>query len=383
MASPRDFTLGVEEEYQLVDAGTGELRSRARYVIAGDWSGEIKPEMQEHTVEVETQVCAGSNCVRDDLARLRFQAAIAAEAQGLRIVAAGTHPFSPADGYGFTDTPVYRKIRSEYRQLAEAQSIYGMHVHVGVPPGHDRVRVMRAARSYVPLLLALTASSPFYLGADTGYASYRSLIWRRWPRSGSPPPLADEGELADLIRWLMATKMIDAPGRLYWDLRPHHAYPTLEFRVADVTPRLEDAVAVAALARAIVAGVVDGLLVDPAAPAGMMSTFLGENGWRASRDGLEAELIDVEASVPRTIGAAEAIDRLAERLLPVAAELGDEEALATLPAILHRGGAAQRIRQRAAELDGDLVQTTLWMADETTLGAGMDRRAEQRTEETV
>ena len=246
---PGPFTLGVEEEYQLVDAVTGELRNRARHVIAGDWSGDIKPEMQENTVEVETPVCVESTCVRDELARLRLQAAVAAEAQGLRVVAAGVHPFSEWHEQEFTEQEVYLNIRSEYRHLAREQNIFGMHVHVGVPEGIDRVALMNVARLYLPLLLALTASSPFHLGRDTGYASYRSLLWRRWPRSGAPPRFEDAAEMELLLRWLMETGCIDAPGRLYWELRPHHRYPTLEFRVCDVTPRLEDVVAAAALAR--------------------------------------------------------------------------------------------------------------------------------------
>jgi carboxylate-amine ligase len=383
MPVPEDFTVGVEEEYQLVDAVSGELRSRARYVIAGDWVEEIKPEMQEHTVEVETRVCEGTRCVRDDLARLRFQAAVAAEAVGLRVVAAGTHPFSPAEGYEFTDKPVYRRIRAEYRALAEQQSIFGMHVHVGVPRGTDRVRVMNVARLYLPLLLALTASSPFHAGADTGYASYRTLLWRRWPRTGAPPRLESEAELAELVRWLRQTRCIDAPGRIYWELRPHHVYPTLEFRVADVTPRLEDAVAAVALARAVVAGVVEGVLREPPVPPTVLNAMLSENAWRVSRDALRADLVDLEAGAPRTIPAAAALSRLAERLEGVAGALGDGEALASLGEVLERGGAAERIRRRAEELGGDLPKLALWMAGETVLGAGMDRRAEQRVEETV
>lgn len=383
MPLPEDFTVGVEEEYQLVDAATGGLRNRARYVIAGDWAEDLKPEMQEHTVEVETGVCQGSNCVRDDLARLRFQAAIAAEAQGLRVVAAGMHPFSPVEGHEFTDKPVYRQIREEYRALAEQQSIFGMHVHVGVPRGTDRVRVMNVARLYLPLVLALTASSPYLEGSDTGYASFRTLLWRRWPRTGAPPRFESEAEFTELVRWLRETGSIDGPGRIYWELRPHHVYPTLEFRTADVTLRLEDAVAATALARAVVAGAVEGLLREPQVSPTILSAMLVENSWRVSRDALRAELVDVEAPEPRTIPARDALLRLAERLGPVAEALGDAEALASLEEVLERGGAAERIRRRAEDLGGDLSELALWMAGETVLGAGMDRRAEQRVEETV
>jgi carboxylate-amine ligase len=380
--SPRDFTVGVEEEYQLVDAQTGDLRSRARWVIAGDWTGQVKPEMQQHTIEVETRVCEGTHCVRDDLARLRFQAAAVAGAEGLRIAAAGTHPFGAAGGHAFTDQEVYRAIRDEYRELAETQAIFGMHVHVGVPEGVDRTLVANAARFHLPCLLALSASSPFHQGRDTGYCSFRTLLWRRWPRSGAPPRFESAAEYELLLRWLIDTQCVDAPGRIYWDLRPHHKYPTVEFRAADVTPRLEDAVAVAALARAIVAGIARGVLREPPLPGSVAQPLLGENSWRAARDGTDAELVDLFADQPRTISVREAVLGLAGRLMPLARELGDEESLGALEEVLDRGCAAVRMRRAAGELGGDLRRLALWAADETVLGLGMDRRNEQRLEET-
>ncbi|HEU0301394.1 MAG TPA: YbdK family carboxylate-amine ligase [Longimicrobium sp.] len=383
MPRPEDFTVGVEEEYQLVDAATGGLRSRARYVIAGDWADELKAEMQEHTVEVETRVCQGTRCIRDDLLRLRFTAAVAAEAEGLRIVAAGTHPSSPAEGHGFNPAPLYQGLREEYGRLAESQAIFGMHVHVAVPDGVDRARVSNCVRLHLPLLLALSASSPFFAGRDTGHASYRSVLWRRWPRTGPPPRFADDAEYAALVWWLTESGRIDGPGRLYWEMRPHHVYPTIEARIADCTPRVEDAVAIAALLRAIVAGTVEGLLGDSPLPDAFVQTLLGDNGWRASRYGTAAVLADVESAEPRTISVAGAVGRLAQRLEGVAAALGDGEELAALSGLLRRGCAADAIRGRAAELEGDLGRVALWLADETVVGAGMDRRARQRIEEPV
>lgn len=383
MPRPQDFTVGVEEEYQLLDARTGELKSRARYVIAGDWADALKAEMQEHTVEVETGVCEATTCIRDDLARLRFTAAVAAEAQGLRIAAAGTHPYSPAEGHAFNPAPVYQELREEYRRLAESQAIFGMHVHVGVPRGTDRARVANVARLHLPLLLALTASSPYFEGRDTGHASYRSVLWRRWPRTGAPPRFRDDAEYAALVRWLVQSGRIDGPGRLYWDLRPHHLYPTVEVRIPDCTPRLDDAIAAAALTRVIVAGAAEGLLDDTPLPDALVQTLLSDNAWRASRYGPEAMLADMESAGPRTITVADAVLRLAERLEPVAAALGEGEEIARLPELIARGCAADAIRRRAAEMDGDLGRVALWLADETVVGAGMDRRARLRLQETV
>ncbi len=383
MPRPQDFTVGVEEEYQLLDARTGDLRSRARYVIAGDWADALKAEMQEHTVEVETGVCEATTCIRDDLARLRFTAAVAAEAQGLRIAAAGTHPRSAAAGHEFNSAPVYQELREEYRRLAESQAIFGMHVHVGVPGGTDRARVTNIVRLHLPVLLALTASSPYFEGQDTGHASYRSILWRRWPRTGAPPRFRDDAEYAALVRWLVQAGRIDGPGRLYWDLRPHHVYPTVEIRIADCTPRLDDAIAVAALARCIVAGVAEGVLEDTPLPDALVQTLLSDNAWRASRYGDQALLADMESAGARTITAGDAALRLAERLAPLAVELGETESLAHLPVLLERGCAAGAIRQRAAEMEGDLGRVALWLADETVVGAGMDRRAQLRLQETV
>jgi carboxylate-amine ligase len=383
MPRPQDFTVGVEEEYQLLDARTGELRSRARYVIAGDWADALKAEMQEHTVEVETAVCEATTCIRDDLARLRFTAAVAAEAQGLRIAAAGTHPASPAEGHRFNPAPVYQELREEYRRLAESQAIFGMHVHVGVPEGTDRARVANVVRLHLPLLLALTASSPYFEGHDTGHASYRSVLWRRWPRTGAPPRFRDDAEYAALVRWLVQSGRIDGPGRLYWDLRPHHVYPTVEVRIPDCTPRLDDAIAAAALTRVIVAGAAEGLLDDTPLPDPLVQTLLSDNAWRASRYGPQALLADMESAGPRTITAADAVGRLAERLQGVAGALGEAGEMDRLPELLRRGCAADAIRRRAAETEGDLGRVALWLADETVVGAGMDRRARLRLQETV
>jgi glutamate---cysteine ligase / carboxylate-amine ligase len=371
-----DFTVGVEEEYQLVDAESGELRSRARGVLAWDWTGEMKPEMHQNTLEVGTRVCRDSAEAGRELARLRLQAAVAADARGCRVVAAGMHPFSHWRDQQYTDAPVYHRIRQEYRRLADSQTIFGLHVHVGVPTGLDAVALMNTARLYLPHLLALTASSPLYLGDDTGYASYRSVLWSRWPRSGAPPRFRDGAEYAALVETMLRTGRIDTPGRIYWTMRPHHLYPTLEFRVSDVTPRLDDALAAVALARLIVAGVARGQLTEPDAPAATLDVLLEEGLWRAARDGLGAEIVALDGAAPRVVRLDRAIRDLVERLGPLASELGESERLASIDAVAARGIAADRIRAEArARALPDVVR---WLADETVLGLGLDRRETQR-----
>lgn len=372
------FTLGVEEEYQLIDVQTGGLQSRAPQVLAGDWSGDLKAEMQQNTLEVDTRICESATAIRAELVRLRLEAAVAAEARECRLVAAGTHPFSHWEGQTFTDAPVYQGIRRDYRRLADSQSIFGLHIHVAVPEGIDRAQVMNAARWYLPHLLALTASSPYFLGSDTGHASYRNILWRRWPRAGAPLRFSDEEEFQRLLRLLLDTKRIDGPGRLYWDLRPHHEYRTLEFRIADVTPRIDDAVVAAALARGVVAAAADGRLTDPPLPDSLLHPVLGDNIYRAARDGLDAEVVEFVEGEPRVVSMRTALLKLAEALDPVTAVLGDSDAWALLPAVLDRGGAARRIREQHRAFGGDTRELALWMAAETVLGTGMDRRGEQR-----
>lgn len=376
--SPEHFSLGVEEEYQVIDAETGALRSAARQMLDWDWTGDLQPEMQQNTVEVGTPVCRNAAEARAHLERLRLQSAVAARSQGCRIVAAGTHPFSHWNGQEFTDRPVYHAIHDEYRRLAESQNIFGMHVHVATPPGVDRVRVMNTARLYLPYLLAITASSPLFLGDDTGHESYRLILWHRWPRTGAPHRFADAAEFEQLLRWLIDTRRMDAPGRLYWDMRPHHLYPTLEFRVTDVTPRLDDAIAAAALARAVVAGVVSGTLREPELPDSTVQTMLGENVYRAARDGRDADFVDLGSGTPRVVEARAAVQELVDRLAGIAEQLGDMEVVGGIPGLLEDEGAASRIRQ-VREQQGDLRSVALWLAGETTLGLGMDRRTEQRT----
>jgi glutamate---cysteine ligase / carboxylate-amine ligase len=373
----RSFTLGVEEEYQLIDPASGELRSRALSVLSADWSGEIKEEMQQNTVEVGTQVCADATELHTELGRLRFQTAVAAEARGLRVVAAGVHPYSHWAGQEFTESPVYDRIRREYRRLADSQNIFGLHIHVAVPGGLDRVRLMNVLRHHLPLVLALSASSPVYQGADSGYASYRSILWGRWPRTGSPPRFRDESDYDALVRLLIETGRIDGPGRIYWGIRPHHLYPTLEFRVADVTPRLEDAVAIATFLRALTFAAACGELRDTEQPESVVLPFASENLWAAARDGLAAELVHLQGERAAVTTARERVVDLMERLRPLASCTEDGEGWVALEALVERGSAAARIRER---FDGGMRLPALveWLAEETVLGTGLDRRLEQR-----
>jgi glutamate---cysteine ligase / carboxylate-amine ligase len=374
-----EFTVGAEEEYQLVDAETGALRSRAPDVLSHDWSAEIHPELHETTLEIGTRVCSSAAELEAELGRLRFHVSTTAAAEGMRVVAAGGHPFTRWEAHEATEGERYERMLEQYGRVAWDETSFGMHIHVGVPDSVDRVQLLDRVRVYVPHLLALSCSSPFFEGADTGYASYRSILWRRWPYSGVPPRFGSMEEYCRLVDRLIAASAIDDERSLYWSIRPHSSYPTLEFRVPDVCPRMDDAVAVASLARALVVAAHDGRIEpDPRSPIGpgVADAILSGNEWRAARYGLDATLVEPAANSGK-LPLRSAVRQLLEVLAPVADALGDTAALAHLETILEHGNGSDRMR-RVYRDAGAFPALMQWLADETLVGTGPDRRSAQR-----
>lgn len=382
-ASPRssmsEYTVGIEEEYQLTDPGTAELRSSGRAVIGSDWSGEIRKELQESTIEVGTRVCATSAEARGDLLRLRLQAATVAAAEELELAAAGVHPFSGWRQQERTRGERYDRMAEEYGRLARDEHNFGMHVHVGPPAGVDRMQVLNRVRRYIPHLLALSCSSPYFEGEDSGYASYRMVLWRRWPGAGPPPRLADEQEYRRYVEMLLRAGVLQDERSIYWLVRLHPVYPTLEFRMCDVCPRAEDAVAIAGLMRTLVIAAVRDVL--PRAVAGALSdaawdAILADDCWRVTRHGLDARVVDPGRSDGWEC-VADATARLVDGLAAVADSAGETAALQGVVRILERGNAADRMRREYAK-HGSLRGVMRWVTGETMLGTGMDRRMDQR-----
>jgi glutamate---cysteine ligase / carboxylate-amine ligase len=373
------YTVGVEEEYQLIDPESGALRSHASTVREGDWTGELLAELQETTVEIGTPICRSGRAVADQLQRLRFQAGTVAASQGVAIVAAGLHPFSVWEGHSRPALERYRAIEARYGRIAKDEHIFGMHVHVAVPEGVDRLRIINIVRHYLPHLLALSASSPFFEGSDTGFASFRTILWRRWPNSGIPPRFASEEEFASYVAVLLDSGVMADPWNLYWSARPHPRYPTVEFRVTDVCPSVNDAVAIAALARGLVFAAASGVLEDEApqhlSPV-VEQELLRVNEWRVARDGLDARLIDSHAGQGHE-PIRSAIRALLRRVGPAVHELGDGEWLAHVQTILDRGNGADRMRRHFSD-EGSLKSTVAWLAEESLVGTGLDRRFTQR-----
>jgi glutamate---cysteine ligase / carboxylate-amine ligase len=375
---PAEFTIGVEEEYQLVDRVTGALRSRAPAVLAADRTGDLVGEVQESQVEIGTPICGNASEVADSLRDLRFEASYAAAAEEMDILSVGVHPFSGWEDQQMSLDERPKLIAHLFGQLIRQQLTCGLHIHIAIPERHDRARLMNVVREYIPHFLALACSSPLYLGADTGFASFRGTAWRHYPFNGAPPRFESTEEYDRYLEMLIRTGAIPDGKTVYWSIRPSARFPTLEFRMCDACPRLEEAVAIAALARAVVIAAAEGRLRESPSPlsSDLRESLLYENEWYAARDGLDAKLIDpTAADAAPTLRAR--IAELLDAVRPIAEANGDGDALGAIDDILARGNAADRIRARRAEgleLDG-LVE---WLVEETRVGTGLDRRGDRR-----
>ena len=344
MSNTERFTIGVEEEYQIIDAGTRELHSQQERILAQDAVGErVTPELYLSQIEIGTPICLTLAEVRSQLVRLRREVIAAAEREGNRIAAAGTHPFSHWEDQQITPKARYVGIAQDYQQLAREQLIFGCHVHVGIDDREAAIQVMNRVRPWLAPMLALAANSPFWLGADTGYSSFRTEIWRRWPMAGTPHVFGSRAEYDRLVETLVRTESITDATKIYWDVRPSARFETVEFRVTDVCMTVDEAVMIAGLARALAescyALAVRDEPIKHAAPE-----LLRAAKWRAARYGLDADLIDTEAE--RAVPAAELIEKLLAFVRPVLEERKEWEEVSTLARLtIERGTGATRQRE--------------------------------------
>ena len=296
------FTLGVEEEFQIVDPQSGELRSHVSELLASSapmLGDQIKREMHQSIVEVGTKICADVGELREEIFRNRRELANAAERVGLAVAAAGTHPFSRWEDQIISPGVRYDNIVEELQQLARSLLIFGLHVHVGVPDRSVMIDLMNEVRYFLPHLLALSTSSPFWMGRDTGLKSYRTTIFRRFPRTGVPDHFDSWSEYENYIQLLVDLHSIDDAKKIWWDVRPHPTFGTLEFRVCDVPTRPETAVMLGALVQAIVVKLYR-LRIRNQGFRLYRRALIEENKWRAARYGLDGKLIDFgrRAEVP-------------------------------------------------------------------------------------
>lgn len=358
-----DYTLGVEEEYQVIDPetralcpGAEDVLRRARRTLGED---RVVPELRASQLEVVTPVCRTLSEVRGELLRLRWGVIRAAEEAGVRIAAASTHPFSHWQDQPITAGERYEKILDRERRMAEEQVVFGFHVHVGLSDREAAVQTMNRARLWLAPLLALSANSPFWMGEDTGYASYRTQIWGWLPTAGPPGPFSSLAEHDALVESLVATGGAMEANQIYWDMRLPQKLETVEIRVCDVCSSIDEAVMLAGLCRALVRTCHKGAEEEKPYPE-VRPEILRAAHWVASRYGLGADLVDVEAG--HLAPAKEVIEKLLAFTRPALEEHGDWKEVSVLVGdTLKRGNGAVRqcqVYERSGKL-GDVVDALI------------------------
>ena len=360
------LTIGIEEEFQIVD-GDGQLKSHGETLIGAAQpylEERVKAEMMQSVVEIGTRICADVGEARKEIANARGTLATLLKRDGLRLVSAGTHPFSHWQEQLVTEHERYKVLEEELQDVIRELLIFGLHVHVGIPDREQRIEVMNEARYFLPHLLAISTSSPFWLTRNTGLKSYRQIVWQRFPRTGIPPEFTSWDEYENYVELLVRTKCIDDGKKIWWDLRPHAFYPTIEFRVMDAATRIDETLCIAGLIQAICAK----LLVLRSRNLGFrryMPGLIQENKWRAMRGGMNASLIDFgkETEVPMR----DLAEELLEFVDDVVDTLGSRKEVEYLRVIAREGTSADR-QIRAFHQTGHLHAVVDNLAAETLEG---------------
>ena len=359
------FTIGVEEEFQIIDPETLELRSHVVQLIssaAARGVGDlVKQEMHQSIVETGTKICENVSELRLEMHRTRSELVLAAESTGLRVAAAGSHPFSSWIDQVISPGERYQNIVEEMGQLARSLLIFGMHIHIAMPDKQTTIDMMNMVRYFLPHLLALSTSSPFWMGRNTGLKSFRTTVFRRFPRTGIPEVFESWSEYENFINLLVKLNCIDTGKKIWWDVRPHPTYGTLEFRMFDTATRVEEAVAIAALTQAIVVKL-HRLYTHNQSWRIYRRALIEENKWRAARYGIEGKLIDFgrEAEVPMR----ELMLELMEFIDDVVDDLGSRSSVEYIHTILNEGTSAER-QLRVYQQTGDLKEVVRHLVMET------------------
>src|ERR1700694_1223703 len=336
------FTLGIEEEFAIIDPETRELRSHIQEILEGGkvmLKEQIKPEMHQSVVELGTEICQSIADARTHVTELRSQLAGLAARGGLKIASVGTHPFSHWHDQIITEGERYQEIVKDMQLLARANLIFGLHVHVGIPDRESAIHVMNQARYFLPHIYALSVNSPFWVGHNTGLKGYRLKVFERFPRTGMPDAFESLSEYEDYCKLLVKTGCMRHPQRIWWDIRLHPFFDTLEIRICDAQSRVDDPLAIAALIQAVIAKLYK-LLKQNTTFRVYRRRLLDENRWRASRYGIDGKLIDFgrEAEVEtRSL-----LNELLEFVSTEVNELGSKKEMAHIERIMHEGTGADR-----------------------------------------
>lgn len=362
------FTLGVEEEFQIIDPETRELRSHVQQILdEGKFvlKERIRPEMHQSVIEVGTGICQDVGDVRRDVTELRSEIVSMAARTGMRVASAGTHPFSNWEDQTIYPDPRYASIVEEMQLVARSNLIFGLHVHVGIADRALALEIMNEARYFLPHLLALSVNSPFWLGRNTGFKSYRTKVFERFPRTGIPETFQSAAEFDSYVATLVKTNCIDNGKKIWWDVRPHPFFETIEFRICDVPMRLDETVALAALIQAICAKLYR-LRERNLGFRMYRRALLMENKWRACRYGIDGKLIDFGKGIE--VPFRELAGELFDFVDDVVDELGSRDEIAGIRWILENGAGADRQLAAYHASGGDLRKVVDFICDETSRG---------------
>ena len=336
------FTLGIEEEFQIIDPETRELRSHIQEILANDkmfLKERVKSEMHQSVVELGTEICSDTAVARRQVVQLRSQLAMLAARDGLKIASAGTHPFSHWMDQLITAGERYTTIVNDLQQIARANLIFGLHVHVGIPDREEAIQLMNQARYFLPHIYALSVNSPFWLGQNTGFKAYRHNIFERFPRTGIPDEFESLSEYEDYLKLLVCTNCIDNAKKIWWDIRLHPFFDTLEFRICDAQSRVDDTIALAAMMQAVIFKL-HKLLRQNVSFRIYRRRVIDENRWRASRYGLDGKLIDFGRRCE--VDTRSLIHEILEFISPEVDELGSRREIEHIERILEHGTGADR-----------------------------------------
>ena len=336
------FTLGIEEEFAIVDPETRELRSHIQEILEGGkimLKEQIKPEMHQSVVELGTEICQSIVDARAHVIELRSKLAELASRGGLKIASVGTHPFSHWRDQQITQGDRYQEIVRDMQLLARANLIFGLHVHVGIPDRDVAIHVMNQARYFLPHIYALSVNSPFWVGHNTGLKGYRLKVFERFPRTGIPDAFESLSEYEDYCKLLVKTGCVDNAKKIWWDIRLHPFFDTLEVRVCDAQSRVDDTLAIAALIQAVIVKL-HKLQWQNMSFRIYRRRLIDENRWRASRYGIDGKLIDFGKE--REVDTRSLLNELLEFVSTEVNELGTGNEMAHIERIMREGAGADR-----------------------------------------
>jgi len=361
------FTLGVEEEYMVIHPETRELTSHDQKIVelAGRLlDDQVKAEMHQAVVEVGTGICNNVEEARKDLGNLRKAVSGIAKDLGFRLAAAGTHPFSHWSTQLITPNPRYEDIVNELQEAARSNLIFGLHVHVGIEDKNMAMHIANSVRYFLPHVYALSTNSPFWEGRNTGFKSFRSKVFDKFPRTGIPDYFNTYEDFIGYVNLLVKTGCIDNAKKIWWDLRVHPFFPTIEFRICDIPSRIDETIAIAAIFQALVAKLYK-LRMQNLNFMIYTRALINENKWRAGRYGIDGKMIDFGKE--EEVRTRSLILELLEFIDDVVDELGSRDAISYVHTILEEGTGADR-QLKVYQETGDLVKVVDYLVAETVSG---------------